>query len=80
MTRQLIISLTPGIKEAIARAQRMANDKNEAQGVWEHVGCYGYPSGDIPARHTFKVIALSKPDPDTKVWALVATADPGEWS
>ena len=74
--RQTIISFTPGLKEAHARAQRLANDKQDAQGVWEHVGRYGYPEGDIPARHSFKVQSLNRPDPDTKEWALVACVDP----
>lgn len=72
---RLIISLTPGIEDAKARAQRLANERNEAHGVWEHVGLYGLPSGDIPARHTFKVEPFSKPEPGAE-WALVACADP----
>lgn len=63
------------IEEALQRAQRLANDKHDAHGVWEHVGSFGYPSGDIPARHTFKVQSLNKPDP-TDDWVLVATCDP----
>lgn len=63
------------MEEAVRRAQLLANEKETAHGVWEHVGRYGDPSGDIPARHTFKVQSLNRPDPDS-AWALVATCDP----
>ncbi len=71
----LIISLTPGMNDAIQRAQRQANASKEPFGVWEHVGLYGYPGGDIPARHTFKTQAFSQSDPGN-IWALVACVDP----
>ena len=73
--RQMAMAFAPGIEAAQARAQRLANEKQDAQGVWEHVGCYGRPEGDIEARHTFKVQSLNKPDPPAE-WALVACVDP----
>lgn len=73
--QERIISLTPGIDDAIKRAQRQANHTNEPYGVWEHVGLYGHQSGDISARHTFKTQAFSRPDPEN-MWALVACVDP----
>lgn len=57
------------------QAQERANKTGKPMGVWEHVGDYGKPSGDIPARHTFSVRPLDAKDPDPD-WALVATADP----
>lgn len=63
-------------REAAAhRAQQLANERQEAFGVWVHVGCYGRPGGDIPARHDFKVQTFNKPDPADE-WVLVACVDP----
>jgi hypothetical protein len=75
LNRQLIISLTPGKDDAIARAQRQANETVKTHGVWEHVGLYGGVHGDIPARHVFKTQPFDKPDPPD-VWALIAAVDP----
>ena len=61
--------------EAVAAAQRLANRSAEPWGVWEHVGDYGRPSGDIAARHTFLLRRLSTPDPASD-YALVACVDP----
>jgi hypothetical protein len=73
--QERIISFTPGIEATVRRAQRMANLKGEPYGVWEHVGLYGHPSGDIRGQHTFKILAFSRPDPED-VYALVACVDP----
>ena len=70
-----IISFTPGLDAALARARRLATDRQEAMGVWEHVGLYGQLGGDTPSTHAFKVQPLARPDPPD-VWALVACVDP----
>lgn len=75
MERLTIISLTPGLTEAVNRAQRIANETGNAHGVWEHVGSYGLPTGDVPARHTFRVVSFNRPDMPND-WALVACVDP----
>jgi hypothetical protein len=62
-------------KKIFAFAQRRANTEQTAMGIWRHVGDYGNPSGDIPARVTLKVLDLNRPDP-AKDWALIATVDP----
>jgi hypothetical protein len=63
-------------KDAAAqRAQQLANSHHEAYGVWEHVGLYGHPWGDIEARHTFRVQSFNRVDPDS-AWALVVCVDP----
>lgn len=59
----------------VALAQKRANATREQYGVWEHVGLYGHMHGDVPARHTFRAHAMSRPDPDI-TWALVAIVDP----
>jgi hypothetical protein len=79
MSRPQIISLTPGKEDAIKRAQRQANETKQAHGVWEHVGLYGRPEGDVAARHVFKTQSFDKPDPPEE-WALVAAVDPEEQS
>lgn len=56
-------------------AQKRANATRKPFGVWEHVGDYGRPGGDIPARHTYMVRPLDQPDP-VRDWALIGTADP----
>ena len=75
MTRDVIISLTPGKTDAIARAQRQANEHREPYGVWEHVGLYGQLGGDTPRRNALKTQPLSRPDPSDD-WALIACVDP----
>ena len=64
-----------GRESVEAFAKRQAAKHGEPYGIWEHVGLYGQPTGDIEARHTFKAVALSKPDPSGE-WALVSTVDP----
>lgn len=76
MDNRLIISLTPGLAEAQARAERLANEEGQAMAVWEHVGLYGGVTGDIPARHTFRVMPLD--DDPANVWAMVGIARPVE--
>lgn len=75
--RQTVLSVAPGLDDAVKRAQRQADEKHEAYGVWEHVGLYGYECGDIPARHTFRTQSFNRPDPSNE-WALVACVDPTE--
>lgn len=68
---------TQGRAGAETRARKLADTHQTPMGIWEHVGDYGDPSGDIPARGTFTVRPLSRPDPGRE-WALIATVDPGE--
>lgn len=80
--KSMHVVCSPNIKQdsenaVLQFAQRQANKHNEPYGVWEHVGDYGKPSGDIAARHTFKAQALSRPDPDDQ-WAMLAIVDPME--
>jgi hypothetical protein len=69
------MTLPASLEDMVKLAQRRANDTKEAHGVWEHVGLYGYASGDIPARHTFRTQSFNRPEPDN-AWALVACVDP----
>jgi hypothetical protein len=75
MTHDYTMLLLQPREAAMARAQQQANAKREAFGVWEHVGQYGLPAGDLAARHTFTTRPFSKPDPADD-WALVACVDP----
>jgi hypothetical protein len=72
---RIAIALNPTQADAVQYAQRLADTKREPYGVWEHVGLYGQLGGDEPARHSFKVRALSQADP-SNAWALVACVDP----
>lgn len=58
-------------------AQKLADNSQTPYGVWEHVGVYGRPNGDLLAQHTFMVRDLRRPDPHP-CWALVECADPKE--
>lgn len=66
---------TQGRAGAFTRAQKLATMRQCPMGVWEHVGSYGHPSGDVPARGTYTVRPLDSHDPGA-VWALVGTVDP----
>jgi hypothetical protein len=59
---------------AMDRAQRRADHEGEKFEVWEHVGDYGRPGGDIPARHTFRVLPFESEPGDG--WAMIAIAEP----
>lgn len=67
----------PNKEQAFQLAQLRANSTSKPCGVWEHVGDYGRPGGDIEARHTFSVRSLDLPDLP-RDWALIGTADPDE--
>lgn len=75
MNKPLIVSWTPGKKEAEQRAQERADRERKPMALWEHVGLYGLRWGDIPAQHTFKIQPLDAPNPPA-AWALIAIADP----
>lgn len=59
---------------AYARAQRKANETRTKHEVWEHVGDYGRPTGDIPARHVYRVLPSGAEPGDG--WAMIAIAEP----
>lgn len=61
--------------EALLLGQQRADSLGEPVGIYEHVGDYGRPEGDIPGRHDYKVVQFSRPDPASE-WALIASADP----
>lgn len=63
------------LEQAMQTAQACANRSAKPMGIWEHVGDFGHPAGDIPARGSFMVRALDLHDPP-RGWALVGTADP----
>jgi hypothetical protein len=65
--------------EAYTLAQRRANATRERFEVFEHVGDYGRPGGDIEAQHTYRVVraGIEKDSlVERGVWALVAIAEP----
>jgi hypothetical protein len=62
-----------GKSEAIARAQQDANTTNNSYIVWEHVVRH---DTDIPARHTFIILALVASDPTGGAWEPVAYVHP----
>jgi hypothetical protein len=66
-----------GKQVAMQSAQRRANLEKRPFGVWEHVGLYGKPEGDTPARHSFRVQPLEFQDPPDD-WTMVAAVDPEE--
>ena len=63
--------------DALALGQKRADSLKEPVGIYEHVGDYGRPGGDIPGLHVYKVVPFSRPDPPRE-WALIACADPTE--
>lgn len=62
-------------EEAFAVAQQRANDTRRRFDVYEHVGDYGRPGGDIEATHDYMVRSSTLPPP-ASTWAFIATADP----
>lgn len=62
------------LSEALAAAQARANSTGRDLEVWEHVGDYGNPTGDIPARHTFTIQLTQVDKPND--WAMIAIVRP----
>lgn len=61
--------------EALKLAQELADLRRRTYEVYEHVGHYGRPGGDIEATHEYRVVPGDR-DTGRLTWALVAVIEP----